>query len=479
MRNLSLSLSLLAVSTVANAGAWNSANNPNWFNTSWHPTQYKYNFQYLPLKGRVADEHTPWADSYWPKNRGAMTYRWQEHQASGMSQDLTSAQRKAKFFDYKFYSKKELQNMSEAEINMLSPLEKYSIYIGDYNYSLVKKYRGKNSPDDLYWEGYCHAWAPAALHFDEPAPVVRKNADGIRVPFGSGDVKALLIANYADQFGFKVFGDRLDNRQIGQKCTSTFQYPVTKIKDGVEIMADYGDTDGLDDVELESYIYEYQTNARRVYSSKGTEWLQRNANQVLNPNLAKMVRQAANAPECEDTNAGAFHVTMANQLGLMKEGFLMDKNRDAEIWNQPVYGFESKIIGDEAPTAKAAAGTKFIKVLETKLMYADDTDYGWTFYFPTLTNLFKPEPKFMEEYLRYQDMLIREGDETEYSHYPDHVVDAATYRYKLELDASGKILGGEWITLDRPDFLWLMQKQGFEGSFKRLGEVYEAANLNH
>lgn len=481
MNKALLVLPVLALSMAAqnvSAEAWNKDNDPNWFNTTWHPTQYKYQFQQLPFSGRVADQHTPWSDSYWPKNRGAMTYRWQENQQQPMSQDLSSQERADKFFKYKMYSKNELKSMTADQINLLSPLEKYSIYIGDYSYSLVKKYRSKNSPNDMSWEGYCHAWAPAALHYDEPAPVERINQDGIKIQFGSSDVKALLIANYADRFGFKFFQQRLDNRQIGKRCQMRFQYPTSKIKNGVEVMTDYADTEGLLDTELENYVYNYQNTLKRVYSNKDYNWFSKNASDALNPSLVNLARQAANTPECEDTNAGAFHVTMANQLGLMKEGFVMDKNRDVEVWNQPVLGFESNVVATEAPGAKSALGTKFVKVIETKLHYADDTDYGWGFYFPTLTNLFKPEPKFMEEYLRYQDSLIREGSETEYAQYPTHIVSTANYKYKIELDASGKILGGEWVTLDRPDFLWIMQKQGFQGgNYSRLGEIYEPAHI--
>ena len=88
-----------------------------------------------------------------------------------------------------------------AEIDMLSPMEKYDIFIGDYDYKLAKKYLdGKgNGPTRESWEGYCHAWAPAASHYAEPAPKSVTNADGIPIDFGSGDVKALLVANYHEQ----------------------------------------------------------------------------------------------------------------------------------------------------------------------------------------------------------------------------------------------------------------------------------------
>lgn len=49
---------------------------------------------------------------------------------------------------------------------------------------------------------------------------------------------------------------------------------------------------------------------------------------------------------------------------------------------------------------------------------------------------------------------------------------ARTYDYYLDLDNTGKILGGEWISTQRPDFLWLERKVStFTGPFSRLGEI--------
>ena len=35
------------------------------------------------------------------------------------------------------------------------------------------------------------------------------------------------------------------------------------------------------------------------------------------------------------------------------------------------------------------------------------------------------------------------------------------YSYRLELDISGSIVGGEWLNELRPDFLWSMEKPEF------------------
>lgn len=45
------------------------------------------------------------------------------------------------------------------------------------------------------------------------------------------------------------------------------------------------------------------------------------------------------ASECRDMNAGAWHVLVANKLGLQKSSFVYDRTYDLEVWNQPVRGF--------------------------------------------------------------------------------------------------------------------------------------------
>jgi hypothetical protein len=46
------------------------------------------------------------------------------------------------------------------------------------------------------------------------------------------------------------------------------------------------------------------------------------------------------------------------------------------------------------------------------------------------------------------------------------------YVYWLDLDKDNNILGGDWKSDDRPDFLWVKYKpEGFEGTLSRLPEL--------
>ena len=57
--------------------------------------------------------------------------------------------------------------------------------------------------------------------------------------------------------------------------------------------------------------------------------------------------------ECKDTNAGTFHVIVANYLGLRGEAFVEDRTFDDEVWNQPVSAY--RITRQDEITAAEAA----------------------------------------------------------------------------------------------------------------------------
>ena len=46
--------------------------------------------------------------------------------------------------------------------------------------------------------------------------------------------------------------------------------------------------------------------------------------------------------DCADTNAGTFHVAVANVMGVQKKSFVEDRTFDYEVWNQPVHSYEVK-----------------------------------------------------------------------------------------------------------------------------------------
>lgn len=330
--------------------AWNANNDPVNLRT-----QYEVQLDKLPLSGELTTK--PWTDSYWPSWRGGLADRWFDETST-----LTA-------FEYKLHTKENLEKMTSDELARLSPAEKYDIFNGRYDYPLVRYERERTNPKDPTWYGLCHGWAPAAINFSEPQSVNLRNEDGIEIPFGASDVKALLT--YTQQYAE-------DSRLLGSRCNYKPSDP-----------------------------------------------------------------EHATAPECRDTNAGSFHIVIANQIALLKEAFVADMNRGEEVWNQPIYGFKSAVqeYSDEI-YPEAAPGTTRIAMVKTTVHYISELSAAW--------------------------------DPLPITNYPWQAVQQKL-QYRLELAADGSIIGGEWDSESRPDFLWTEGRPQFAGYFGAVKNIYEAA----
>lgn len=147
-------------------------------------------------------------------------------------------------------------------------------------------------------------------------------------------------------------------------------------------------------------------------------------------------------PDCQDVNAGAFHVVITNMLGRLRRAFDEDRTYDYQVWNQPIRGYDitSQEEGLSAADAMAALGL------------SDDT------YSPNADAV-----SFAE--VRMNTYYITEAHPSEYPRIPqiDRYTRTDRYHYILELNAEGEIIGGEWgpsSQSNHPDFLWLPTNHG-------------------
>jgi hypothetical protein len=340
-------LAIAALAVVVRAEAWDAQNNPLVFQEN-----YVYQWTQLPMNHTLST--LPWSDTYWPSMNSGIAHRWQ---LGASAQD----------WKYSLYNKTMLLGMSSQAINQLSPAEKYDIFIGRYDYPLVRSEWQRTSPQDASWEGLCHGWAPAAYHYQQPDRVVLRNRDGISIPFASSDVKALLTY----------------------------------------------------------YLAEYDSNAQSYFAA-------RRCNDDLEQSPEK-----GDQPECRDLNAGAFHVFVGNQLGLMDRAFVYDRDRSIQVWNQPTAAYASVLTGQRAPSTGAAPGTVKELRVSTQMSYVKETVQD----------------------VRAHDSLV----------YSDN------YDYWVELDASSNVIGGSWNSWMRPDFNWQINPTDFSGYFDLLESVYMAS----
>jgi hypothetical protein len=153
--------------------------------------------------------------------------------------------------------------------------------------------------------------------------------------------------------------------------------------------------------------------------------------------------------DCYDVHPAALHIVLLNQIGFMNAPFAADVDGDGygggthEVWNQPVFAYKTTVLEEISCRTGwcdyVAPGTVRQVRMETLMTFADDDRPLWN---PTLGT-----PDFFQETRRYE--------------------------YWLELDRKGNIIGGSWITAQRPDFLWILPPSEFTGMFAGLKDIYQ------
>ncbi len=315
-------LSTVCVSGQALAARWANDAQPGVFNL-FMSKPMNYNFSQLKTKAMLPDDRFGWSESFWPNKKGGIAYRWNDPKA--LPFEKTKAMDEKTLMKTYFYSRDQLKKMSVEEIGKLSPAELYDISQENYDYPLTKKVMKQYAPTNEWWEGICHGWALAAVHYAEPAPVTVTNKHGIPVPFGSSDVKALLALHDA-------YNSNGAYAQVGKRCF-------------------------------------------KVGTIKGEEY-EEDGKDVKFPTQAEIDADKDNADACNDINPGALHLILANMIGENSKGFVAEIDRLNDVWNQPVIGYDSTING-ELPLSAAEKASGVAKKLHvnTDMTYGDELEF--------------------------------------------------------------------------------------------------------
>lgn len=148
----------------------------------------------------------------------------------------------------------------------------------------------------------------------------------------------------------------------------------------------------------------------------------------------------AKRSECLDTNPGTWHLAVVNQLGHGKRSFVLDKASNEEVWNQPIVAYSYELvhpITGVAPENWREAVVPFPEDDRLREVRAEGA-VAYTRVRMQLTYAKEKEPEARE-------LETAEHDAT----------DELALDYELELDAAGRIVGGEWRSSTHPDFLWV------------------------
>jgi len=430
------------------AEAWDDANAPAVFGLS--SLKLKQIQEETALRGYLAEK--PWADTYWPLNKKGVSDRWN----GSNNFETFEAQRDDAIAA--------LGGETYESTWKLSPAEKYDILVGDTSYALTKdgwdvfdSY--KDYEYSWSWMGHCHGWAPAAYLEQTPKASVMATIDGKQMLFTEGDIRGLLTKAHATNNttgGTRFLGTRCNARTIIKDENG-------RIVDGT-VYAAKEDAPKAADTATASTIFidrnfwgsHHVLTYTDAIDSKDIKVMQATASAdepkgafVVNiyASIADYQSQTVEKEsiflynkECRDTNAGTFHLVLVQYLSDQnaaedKRGFVMDVTREDQVWNQPAYGFESTITAvenvaeiEDPLAAFRAEGTVQIARVESKVSYG-----------------------------------LERGPYVDYTEENGSNITSKTYKYSLEIDADGYVIGGEWDVSSgyggssAPDFLWAPQ----------------------
>lgn len=147
-------------------------------------------------------------------------------------------------------------------------------------------------------------------------------------------------------------------------------------------------------------------------------------------------------PECFDLNPSTWHLTMVHLVGNQKRSFVMDATFDYEVWNQPVLSYKYTYFNPQTRTPQKSLEKALVQKQDfTKDPYASFRSESATQFVGILMKV---------------AYVIETGAGADNEDSPDYdAIRWVEYRYDLELDSQGEVIGGEWYTESHPDFIWV------------------------
>jgi hypothetical protein len=374
----------------------------------------------------------PWGGSFWPLIQGQVANPYQEKDFSVLHGAFNGLEVTSWKYNFNKFKKRQstihstIYDLSEKELALLAPSEKYDLLLGDTNFDLTnkiwnyastwaaKKKWGFLSSIDLpagyripeassflaLWEGICHGWAVAAGHYDRPEKTVWVTLpNNKKMPFYPTDLKALISlmwANSTVQDSVIVEGLRC-NRKMPKK---------DKFGRYIDVELDKDDKSPL--------------------------------------------------PRCADVHPAVYHASIVNILGIEGRSFVVDKSAKASIANQPVSGYEYTYFNPK--TGKDGA-------LEDSTLSVDEYNDDPFKKARNADTRFIVGVSMTLKYIDWEDPIMHETNSPS-----DDKISNFKFNYDLELDEEYKIIGGQWRVkkngdarllknqTHQPDFFWVVPR---------------------
>lgn len=390
---LGIPLFLYSVSSFADAteGAAHIQDRVNRFVNSDHAYRSLLDYQSkVGFSGSSAFQ--PWSSTFWPLDQGMAAFAYADK--GGHRHNFGSNQMNFNSRMKTLTRRIENNRLSEYDLDTMSPTEKYDLFLGDTNFTLSRAiWQSLAEHEKSTKRKKIQDWE-GVCHGWSPAAVYMRRPQ-----------KKFTVSSIDGRFSIPFYPD--DLKALGSLLWANSLVQDHSIVEGIRC----------------------DTNGPQVDYGSG-----------------KVLRT-----RCKGVNPGVWHLVVLGLIGEKHMGFIINKNNDIEIWNQPATGFEFKYYN---PKTEATG-----KVEEVSIPVKQYDDAYVKFRDPNTA------------YIVGVDMNFKYIDETEPAHEEtdDPSRDAVAtmhMRYELELDAGYNVLGGEWTwTNDQerkyipnyPAFMWRFQ----------------------
>lgn len=417
---------------------------------------YLWDIREMDRRGltRANTNKQPWGSSFWPLFQGmvANTYQAKDNKIF-ITTLLENLSWKENVGDYKRRKPKiqpNIYNLDEKELARLAPSEKYDILMGDTSFDLTNRvwkyvenwgrekqwgnehlvyinfqevekagespenYRAPKPNDYMaLWEGICHGWALGAGLSPRPQKTVE-----------------FTLPN----------GRRLP-------------FFASDVKALVSLMW------ANNDIQDYTLFEGNKCNKKNPDKDKFGRYIDIQKDTFLDPS-----NSADPIPRCADVHPAVFHVSMLNILGLEGRSFVIDHNPKSPVANQPVAGYEFDYFNPQSGKKGTLNETMIsVAALGDKDIYRISRNPETAYIVGVSMNV-----KFIDWELPKKQATSKPED--------DKVKDFK-FKYDLEINANGKIVGGQWRAkagggTNQPDYFWVAPRD-WKKFFPSVGNLPE------
>lgn len=447
-----------AMAQVEENERWNSAGDPKIFSSTLN-----FKLDAMPAKGEA--KVIPWTGSYWPTYQDNINYRW-----AGPNTD-SPAKKYEKAFKLSGVEDAVSTEHGIDSVTWAKSCTADSQCKGDEGEACAKR-AGKTTGRCIpTWFGICHAWTPAAILWPEPKHAVVKNG----VKFEVADLKALasLVHNNtvtkfvglrcdaddrADPKNFDKYGRPL-NEECRDSNAGTLHVIIGNYL-GINKKA------FAEDRTRDSQVWNQPVRGYRVLEKREVTAQEANRLIGVTPEAGTIVNKTGSLAAKAFTQVASFDVPAGASYKIT-----MDGSGDPDLYvklgaapSATSYGCRPYKKGpkEECAGVMPAGQTKIFVAVRGNEAAATSTfnlAVNTGMQVPALYQFNKDAKKLV--FLKVEmDYISEASAETDGYLTPsiDDYTQTDHYQYVLELDAAGKIIGGEWVGESRythPDFLWL------------------------